>query len=127
MIKTLALALSVTSIASVANAADLAVKARPAPLAVMVSGVDWTGAYVGGSITGVWGETDTFFSGSGVPIKTNPEGAVFGVLAGYDWQLPSNVVIGARLAIPCACTVVDTVADPALPAAVSHKTPLIGA
>lgn len=94
-----------------AVAADLPYKA-PAHVAYAPT---WTGFYVGGEIGYVWGRTDSVISGTGAAISTRPTGALGGVFAGYDYQLPNNLVIGARIAAPLFSSAKQTVADPLFP------------
>jgi outer membrane immunogenic protein len=79
-----------------ANAADMAVKARPMPVAVF----NWTGFYVGVNGGGIWGHnsvSDNFFDGAAIPAaqtlavlagtgSMNGSSAFGGVQAGYNWQ-----------------------------------------
>jgi opacity protein-like surface antigen len=97
-----------------ASIAPAVAQAPPPPPPVMVSGVDWTGFYAGVELGGDWGK----FPGS-VSIAPTPAGAVPGLGAipgssttlatthdgsiagggqiGYQWQLPSNWVIGGEI------------------------------
>jgi outer membrane immunogenic protein len=106
---------------SIASAADLVVKAPVAPL---IPDYNWTGFYLGGFVGGVWGETNTFNSGSGVPISIDADGVFGGIHAGYDWQLPNRFVLGFRVAAPLGSSADGTTADPTFPATVSHKADL---
>jgi outer membrane immunogenic protein len=67
-------------------AADMAVKAQPAPLAAVNPAYDWSGFYIGGHVGYLWGKTRVVDDG----ILTEPgaptNGVVGGVLAGYNWQ-----------------------------------------
>jgi outer membrane immunogenic protein len=94
---------------SSASAADLA--ARPytkAPVAVMAAAYDWSGFYLGGNAGYGWGQVshaDTTpgglfwtFGPAGIfggVQKINPQGAVYGGQAGYNWQR-SNWVFGVE-------------------------------
>ena len=123
MYKSLVSAALIAGSVAFAQAADLPVKApsmfSPVPVA------NWTGFYVGGFLSGVWGETDTFLSGGGAPITGKPSGFAAGITAGYDWQMPnSNWVFGGNIAAPFLTSVDDRVADPVFPATVSHKLEL---
>jgi len=76
------------------KAADLA--ARPytkAPAAVVLS---WTGFYVGAEGGGGWGKDDwTLPLVAGITAAgTDISGATAGGVIGYNWQMPSNVVLG---------------------------------
>jgi outer membrane immunogenic protein len=122
MLKKLVLAAAATIGAiSISSAADMPVKARPV---LPVAYYDWSGFYVGAFVGGIWGETGTFLSGSGVPIKVDADGIYAGVLAGYDWQLPNRVVLGVRVAAPFGTTADGRTADPTFPATVFHDADL---
>lgn len=124
MLNRLVLALAATiGATSISVAADMPVKARPV-LPPPVVYYDWSGFYLGAFVGGVWGETGTFLSGSGVPIKVDADGVYGGVLAGYDWQLPNRVVIGLRVAAPIGTTADGRTADPTFPATVFHDADL---
>jgi opacity protein-like surface antigen len=99
------------------------VKARPA-LPAIVDYYDWSGLYFGAFVGGVWGETNTFLSGSGRPIRVEADGMFAGVHAGYDWQLPNRVVIGVRVAAPFGTSVDGRTADPLFPNTVFHDADL---
>ncbi len=115
--KKLLLAAAMVMSGSIANAADMPVKAAPyAPVPV----VNWTGFYVGGEAGYVWGRTDSVLSLTGTTVTANPDGWVVGLFGGYDWQLPNNFVIGARIAAPVWSNADDTISDPAL-AGVSYE------
>jgi outer membrane immunogenic protein len=114
------LALSITALlagSSMAMAADMPVKA---PVPVPVEEYNWSGFYIGGFVGGVWGETSTFASGSGVPITIEPSGVVAGVHAGVDWQLANRIVLGLRVAAPFGVNLEETVVDPTFPTTVRH-------
>lgn len=87
--------------ASSAFAADMPVKARPAPPVVAV--YNWTGFYIGGNAGYGWGDEDValaptnnaasiaFFAGTFpafIPnaVSPKPEGWLAGGQAGYNWQ-----------------------------------------
>ena len=93
----------------------------PAAVAPIISEYNWTGFYLGAFAGGVWGRTDTFLSGSGVPIRLDADGLVLGVHAGYDWQLPNRVVFGLRVAAPFGVGLDGSVPDPTFPTTVTHK------
>jgi len=87
---------------SSAHAADLPMKAAPAPVAV---GYDWSGIYFGGHIGGGWSNNEIADPGLGivgvilsVPITQTAKGSGFlgGVQGGYDWQLSPSWVIGVE-------------------------------
>ena len=89
-----------------AFAADLRVKAAPAPMAPVMN---WTGAYIGGNVGYSWGRSDNDIHVTGLPPvlfgistaslargdrdETNVDGFVGGVQAGYNWQA-ANWVLG---------------------------------
>lgn len=100
----------------------MAVKARP--VVPPVAFYNWTGFYIGGFVGGVWGETGTFLSGSGVPITVSAEGVYGGVHAGYDWQLPNQIVIGVNVAAPLGTTAEGRTPDPIFPLIVFHDAKL---
>ena len=99
-------AVAVISFASVASAADMAVKA---PVAVPYI-YNWGGWYLGGNIGYGWGQDSdpdvTFFDGSGVGLAANfaaggnvrpnvrPKGVIGGVQLGYNWMVGPNWVVG---------------------------------
>lgn len=86
-----------------ALAADMAVKARPAPAVAAV--YSWTGFYVGANVGYGWGNGDTFFNplptaagfGDLLPttLSPRPKGVLGGVQAGYNWQT-GYVVFGVE-------------------------------
>jgi opacity protein-like surface antigen len=110
--KKLLLAAAMIMSGSIANAADMPVKAAPyAPVPVF----NWTGFYLGGEVGYVWGRTDNVTTLIPTTISTRPDGWVAALFGGYDLQLPNNVVIGARIAAPVWSNADDTRADPAFP------------
>lgn len=78
-----------------ALAADMAVKARPAPSPVY----SWTGCYLGGNLGGGRAHTQFTFNGF-VPSENegslNSSGLVGGGQVGCDYQFASNFVIGVQ-------------------------------
>jgi outer membrane immunogenic protein len=54
---------------------------------------NWTGAYIGGQVGYLWGSGD-FVSDEG-SADADPDGWLGGFYAGYNYQLPNNVVVGA--------------------------------
>jgi len=96
----------IVATASSAFAADLPVKAGPAPVAAPV--YSWTGFYIGANIGGGWGDRDvntvandplavlTFnsLSGGPPPISFTSSGVVGGVQLGYNWQFNRNWLAG---------------------------------
>lgn len=84
-----------------ASAADMPVKARPAPPPVMAV-YNWTGFYVGGHIGGTWTDQEwvntantTLFGdlGPGQGFRQSESGFIGGGHVGYNWQA-SNFVFG---------------------------------
>jgi len=97
----LSCALGALMAASPALAADLAVKAPPAPVAAPV--YNWTGWYVGGNIGYSWGRGSPTFNDSALGVAGLPtsfsgpgnlDGAIGGVQIGYDWQANATWVWG---------------------------------
>src|SRR5262249_53780107 len=103
MRKVLGLVGAALLLAGPALAADLAVKApRAAPALLPV--YNWTGFYIGINGGGAWqsGDTQTvdwtsagFDPGPSFPNSTNGKG-IFGVQLGYNYQFPSNWVLGVE-------------------------------
>src|SRR6476659_3343419 len=106
----LAVVLSSTVIGvGAASAADMALKARPAPI-VAAAVYNWTGFYVGVNGGGVWGRNDVsgvFFDGDANatartlgglagPGRVDGSSAIGGVQAGYNWQGSTPWVIGVE-------------------------------
>lgn len=112
MFKKMVLTAAMVLAGSAANAADMPLKAAPPAYAPVVN---WTGFYVGGEAGYVWGRTDSVPSPSGASVSTSPDGFVAGLFGGYDLQLPNNVVIGARVAVPVWSSAEDSVVDPVIP------------
>jgi outer membrane immunogenic protein len=88
-----------------ATAADMAVKARPAPVAVAVW--NWTGFYLGANVGGAWTDHESFTSadpfntfglvgGPFVPATTTGSGSgvVGGIHGGYNWQVAPQFLLG---------------------------------
>jgi outer membrane immunogenic protein len=91
------------AVANPAMAADLPVKAPPAPVPVY----NWTGCYAGANVGGSWGRSsgylntpgvDTFTSGvaTSFPISSSPQGVIGGVQIGCDRQVDRNWVLGVE-------------------------------
>lgn len=104
--KNLALALAATAaLGGQAIAADMPMKARPAPIAV-VAPVNWTGCYIAGGGGGGWQVNDNYqyavpgnqFAFPAGPVTVNKTDGLHGwfgtVQGGCDWQA-GNFVIGA--------------------------------
>ena len=107
----------------IVTAADLP-RVAPLPVAVQALAYNWTGFYAGAFVGGVWGESDMFRSGGGPLIRAEPHGVFGGLHIGADWQLPNNIVIGARIAAPLGSTADDTVPDPIFGPIVTHRVKL---
>lgn len=56
---------------------------------------DWSGFYVGAHGDYLFGKNT--YSGFGTSFSFDPEGFAGGVLAGYNWQTPSNWVFGLEI------------------------------
>jgi len=79
--------------ASVALAADMAIKA-PAPVPVVST---WTGFYAG--LNGGWGwadQNDWTFGNTLIGSGGTPSGGLFGGQVGYNWQM-NNLLVGVQL------------------------------
>jgi outer membrane immunogenic protein len=77
---------------SPAMAADMALKAPPAPVAPAYS---WTGFYLGGQVGYGWGTSfQEGADGFGNTGNFNTSGVLGGVTAGYNWQFNGNWVVG---------------------------------
>jgi outer membrane immunogenic protein len=76
---------------------------------------NWTGFYVGGEVGYVAGRVPAIAIPTGVNFNAEPSGAIGGVFIGYDYQMPNNWVIGARLAAPVFSTADDRLEDPGFP------------
>ena len=85
--------------AAPAAAADLAArpyKAPPAPIAVVY---DWSGFYIGGHVGyggGSFGPETNPLPLQGVFFPHSITGLIGGYQAGYNFQLPNNLVLGAE-------------------------------
>ena len=79
------MALIALGMSAPAMAADMPVKAPP-PAPVYY---DWSGAYVGFSIGGVWADVDRFYPqaiGGALTATTRTDDAIYGFHAGTQWQ-----------------------------------------
>jgi len=82
---------------SAATAADMPVKAKPAPVVL-----GWTGFYIGGELGGVWGHEvgstvfTTAFSAAGSQTPADISGFLGGFEVGYNYQLNPSWVIGVN-------------------------------
>src|SRR5688500_19322617 len=52
---------------------------------------------------------------TGATVSADPDGFVAALFAGYDWQLPNNFVIGARISAPVWSSAQQTTTDPLVP------------
>jgi outer membrane immunogenic protein len=95
-VKKLVLAVAALAISTVAAAAaDLA--PRPytkAPMMAIDPAYDWSGFYVGGHVGYLWGRTRVIDDGVLTEPGAPTNGAVGGVLAGYNWQFSGPFVVG---------------------------------
>ena len=95
------LGLAAVVLVAPARAADVPVKAPPAPV---VLPYNWNGFYVGGNfgggalsdtVTNV-GTLNSINFPAGTVARERAGGLLGGVQAGYNWQLPSNWVLGVE-------------------------------
>lgn len=87
----LGLSLTVTG----AFAADMRAPVTKAPAAVAPAPVfDWSGFYAGGHAGWVWFKDDFDIGGVDFSDTLKGDGFVGGILAGYNWQLASQWVVG---------------------------------
>jgi outer membrane immunogenic protein len=82
-------------------AADLPVRARPAPPVAVAPAYDWTGFYVGASLGGRWSDvtwttTSPSFPGSLIGNSANLDSSTVraGGYVGYNWQFAPNWLVG---------------------------------
>mgnify|MGYP002084291748 CR=1 FL=1 len=82
-------------LAAPAMAADMPVKARPAPAVVAV--YNWTGFYIG--VNGGWARSDLdFLTAAGAELASHKgKGAVIGGQIGYNFQVGGNFVLGVEV------------------------------
>jgi outer membrane immunogenic protein len=80
-------------VAGSALAADLPVKARPAPIAP-IPVFSWTGFYIGANIGGAWSNSTLTESVTGANFTANNSGFIGGGQFGYNWQFNNNWVLG---------------------------------
>lgn len=84
-----------------AIAADLPVYAPAAEAEPVV--YNWSGAYLGAQLGYSWArDAESEENLQLGDVETNPDGFLGGVYAGYNWQLPSNLVLGAEADIAYA-------------------------
>ena len=87
----IAAAAALIATATMASAADLAVKARPV---VPVEVWSWTGFYIGGHVGAAFGNDNNF---GGLVVGSNNDARFLGgVQGGFDYQFAPNWVFGAE-------------------------------
>ena len=90
----LALAATAALMATPVLAADMPVKAPPAPAPAVCT---WCGFYIGANVGGSWGDGRSTFDAPGFGAffsdTTHPDGVIGGGQLGYNWQT-GNVVFG---------------------------------
>ena len=93
-----ALGLVAFGAAAPASAADLGARPYTKAPTIVAPGVNWTGFYIGAEGGGGWGN-DSWT----VPLALNTNaantdisGATAGGVIGYNWQLPSRIVLGVE-------------------------------
>ena len=79
--------------AGASQAADMAVKAVRAPVAVY----NWTGFYVGGHVGWAEAKEDWFLIQNNVGFGFRKDSVFAGGYAGYNWQVGNNFVLGAEV------------------------------
>ena len=77
-------AVAAVALAQAASAADLPVKAPPAP--IVAAPYNWSGFYLGGQFGYLWGRTRVEENGVLTEPGAKTNGAIGGLLAGYNWQ-----------------------------------------
>ncbi|MEW9808368.1 outer membrane protein [Mesorhizobium sp. ZMM04-5] len=86
--------------ASVAHAAD-AVVYEPAEV-ISTPVFSWTGGYIGLQAGYLWGDSHMEFLSDGSYGNPDPHGWLGGVYVGYNYEMPSNVVLGIEADIAYA-------------------------
>jgi outer membrane immunogenic protein len=92
--KKLLLGISLSLLATTTFAADAVVEEA---VIDVVPGFTWTGGYVGGQVGYAWGSGGAEQTDGPGFADTDPDGFIGGVYVGYNYQMPSNIVIGAEL------------------------------
>lgn len=93
-----ALGLVALGAAAPASAADLGARPYTKAPAIVAPGVNWTGFYIGAEGGGGWGNDSWTLA----PLfnlnvaNTDISGATAGGVIGYNWQLPSRIVLGVE-------------------------------
>lgn len=105
MRKTLTGAAALIFTASMASASG-PVEVQPPPMAYLPATTSWTGFYAGGSLGFGSANYDigATYDNPGIPLTASlnlpdlgAQGALFGLQAGYNYQMSSNWVIGAQI------------------------------
>jgi outer membrane immunogenic protein len=79
-----------------ASAADMAVKARPAPVAAAPF-FDWSGFYIGGEVGGAWTRTDgSFVFPPPATWRNSSSTGIGGGFVGYQYQFSNKIVFGVE-------------------------------
>lgn len=79
----------------------------------MPATASWTGFYVGAHAGYAWSDTSSSYTNPGLnsfDINMKPSGEFGGVQAGYNYQLPNNIVLGVETDISLS-NVADTIHD----------------
>lgn len=81
-----------------AQAADMPVKAPYAPVPYAPAAYSWNGFYVGGNVGYGWAHWSATATVGGASASAGEDlnGILGGVQVGYNWQLPSNLVLGVE-------------------------------
>ena len=93
-----ALGLVALGAAAPASAADLGARPYTKAPAIVAPGVNWTGFYIGAEGGGGWGNNSwTLPLLLNVNVaNTDISGATAGGVIGYNWQLPSRIVLASK-------------------------------
>lgn len=84
-------------VASIAPALAQAPPPPPPPMAPMMTGVNWSGFYLGANLGGGWGESSHTFSPAGTSTGSfNVRGPLGGGTIGFNWQLNPSWVLGVE-------------------------------
>ncbi|HUD52324.1 outer membrane protein [Parvibaculum sp.] len=87
--------------------------ATSAQAEAMPSTTSWTGFHVGAHAGYAWSDTSSAYTNpalSSFDVNMKPAGEIGGVQAGYDYQLPNNIVLGIETDISLS-NVSDTIHD----------------
>ena len=94
-------------------------------------GFNWSDIYVGVHGGYSWGDSDAGyddpdFADAGGPLDMSPDGGFGGVQIGYNWQMPSNIVLGVEAAVSYA-DIGDTIPDVLTPGeSIDSDTDFVG-